>query len=362
MCKSSWSDAGCTNPSAVYNGCSATPCDESDPHETWCKVTDAGCTQEESAHGGGWAFCKDLPILNVPICPGGTTQATCCDVDNSCTDGDDDWCCNGTFYCSNDSAEYAQAEGGILCPAPTETWSTELSGLCTEVVFDTTKCVNLSATMASTAGWNKASCPSPKYNDANCGSEASKATQTESEMLADFVTHCTDGASDITVDIMCDDTVDQTEAATYGQWNRWDSCSATCGRATATRTRTCSSSAQYACEALGDATETKYCELPNCCVPSQWPNTRKTCGACSAIVFMANYKTCYEFCRQQNLNCVASFDEQNDQCISTGVGVFNCQTDYTTGTTASDDAYCECSGALQTFIGLALVVFGLFNL
>ena len=59
-------------------------------------------------------------IFIVPICPevtyGSTTLAQCCDVDESCNNGDDDWCCNNSFYCSNDGVEYAKDQGGILCP------------------------------------------------------------------------------------------------------------------------------------------------------------------------------------------------------------------------------------------------------
>ena len=43
---------------------------------------------------------------------------TCCDGDGSCTDGDDDYCCGGEFFCSHDGAEYAASRGGILCPQP----------------------------------------------------------------------------------------------------------------------------------------------------------------------------------------------------------------------------------------------------
>ena len=60
------------------------------------------------------------------MCRNGT-DATCCDVDGSCTDGYDDWCCkinggspptseNG-FYRSNDGEANAQGMGGILFPA-----------------------------------------------------------------------------------------------------------------------------------------------------------------------------------------------------------------------------------------------------
>ena len=51
----------------------------------------------------------------VPICPEGG-PADCCDEDKSCYDGDDYWCCNGSFYCLNDGAEYADVIGGIVCP------------------------------------------------------------------------------------------------------------------------------------------------------------------------------------------------------------------------------------------------------
>merc|ERR1740123_1422133 len=54
-------------------------------------------------------------------CPDGSGDAVCCDGDGSCLDGDDDYCCSGSFYCSNDGASYAQSMGGILCPATTTT-------------------------------------------------------------------------------------------------------------------------------------------------------------------------------------------------------------------------------------------------
>jgi len=55
---------------------------------------------------------------NFVMCPDDGGAATCCDVDESCTNGDDDWCCDDEFYCSNDGAEYAEGRGGILCPDP----------------------------------------------------------------------------------------------------------------------------------------------------------------------------------------------------------------------------------------------------
>lgn len=43
--------------------------------------------------------------------------AKCCDSDNLCFgDGSDSWCCEGEFYCSNNSELYAKKRGGILCP------------------------------------------------------------------------------------------------------------------------------------------------------------------------------------------------------------------------------------------------------
>ena len=49
-----------------------------------------------------------------PSCPN-ETLAECCDEDGNCFDGDDDWCCNGKFFCSYDGSKYAQAKGGVLC-------------------------------------------------------------------------------------------------------------------------------------------------------------------------------------------------------------------------------------------------------
>jgi hypothetical protein len=55
--------------------------------------------------------------VRTPKCPLklGGGSATCCDRDRSCTDGDDDWCCGGDFYCSNNGLAYATAKGGLVC-------------------------------------------------------------------------------------------------------------------------------------------------------------------------------------------------------------------------------------------------------
>ena len=45
------------------------------------------------------------------------TMATCCDADGFCYgDGSDAWCCNNSFYCTNDNPIRAAERGGILCP------------------------------------------------------------------------------------------------------------------------------------------------------------------------------------------------------------------------------------------------------
>jgi len=59
---------------------------------------------------------RGLHVAPVYICPEGGEKATCCDVDGSCMDGTDDWCCGEDYYCSNDGEEYAEAMGGMLCP------------------------------------------------------------------------------------------------------------------------------------------------------------------------------------------------------------------------------------------------------
>jgi len=60
-----------------------------------------------------------LEVFDGPsvICPDTLLPAVCCDPDGSCADGNDGWCCNDIFYCSNDDAEYAEENGGILCPS-----------------------------------------------------------------------------------------------------------------------------------------------------------------------------------------------------------------------------------------------------
>jgi hypothetical protein len=50
-----------------------------------------------------------------PNCIDGV-KARCCAADGHCDDGDDDWCCNDVFYCSNNGAAYAELKGGINCP------------------------------------------------------------------------------------------------------------------------------------------------------------------------------------------------------------------------------------------------------
>jgi len=51
-------------------------------------------------------------------CPGTGESMECCDADGSCYDDDDDWCCDGLFYCSSNGAAYAAGMGGVECPDP----------------------------------------------------------------------------------------------------------------------------------------------------------------------------------------------------------------------------------------------------
>lgn len=61
----------------------------------------------------------DDPNAIAPECPNGE-PCVCIDVDESCSDGDDDWGYDdGTrivYYCSGDSPDYAEAMGGEYCP------------------------------------------------------------------------------------------------------------------------------------------------------------------------------------------------------------------------------------------------------
>ena len=64
-------------------------------------------------------FSEFIPNGEPPVCPNGEA-CICIDVDDSCTDGDDDWGYvedgQMVYYCSNDGRGYAQAMGGIYCP------------------------------------------------------------------------------------------------------------------------------------------------------------------------------------------------------------------------------------------------------
>jgi len=64
-------------------------------------------------------FSEFIPNGEPPVCPNGEA-CICMDVDDSCTDGDDDWGYvedgQMVYYCSNDGRGYAQAMGGIYCP------------------------------------------------------------------------------------------------------------------------------------------------------------------------------------------------------------------------------------------------------
>ena len=61
-----------------------------------------------AVEGVGVAFCNHTAS---PVRP------TCCDADGSCSDGDADWCFDGVFYCSSNSAADAAAKGGVFCPS-----------------------------------------------------------------------------------------------------------------------------------------------------------------------------------------------------------------------------------------------------
>ena len=60
--------------------------------------------------------CEVGEKKTVPMCPNTCKPAVCCDSDGSCVDGDDDWCCDEIFYCSNNIGDYADKKDGIRCP------------------------------------------------------------------------------------------------------------------------------------------------------------------------------------------------------------------------------------------------------
>lgn len=67
----------------------------------------------------------------------------CCDVDGNCADGDDDWCCGSSFYCSNDGEPYASERGGVVCPSDFATYNcmatTNVSSTTTSISSTTTE-------------------------------------------------------------------------------------------------------------------------------------------------------------------------------------------------------------------------------
>ena len=75
-----------------------------------------------------------------PKCDDGSS-AKCCDGDGSCFDGDDDWCCgkDNVFFCSNDGREYAESQGGKLCPDPKKNQDLKNLELVTKFLEDNKK-------------------------------------------------------------------------------------------------------------------------------------------------------------------------------------------------------------------------------
>jgi len=81
--------------------------------------TESECAEKlccQYVEGECMSATEDVCLPTPPTCLETGLAATCCDDDDSCTDGNDDWCCADSFYCSNNSQEYAEYFGGILCP------------------------------------------------------------------------------------------------------------------------------------------------------------------------------------------------------------------------------------------------------
>ena len=82
---------------------------DGDPATQWTPQPTPITAAEDRSYADG-------TVCDEPTCSDGSA-ATRCDGDGSCTDGDDDYCCGNSYLCSNDSAEWAAANGGTLCCA-----------------------------------------------------------------------------------------------------------------------------------------------------------------------------------------------------------------------------------------------------
>ena len=82
---------------------------DGDPATQWTPQPTPITAAEDRSYADG-------TVCDEPTCSDGSA-ATRCDGDGSCTDGDDDYSCGNSYLCSNDSAEWAAANGGTLCCA-----------------------------------------------------------------------------------------------------------------------------------------------------------------------------------------------------------------------------------------------------
>jgi hypothetical protein len=104
----------CDADGSCFDGDDDWCCDDhTNQHNTefYCSFDGTQHAHEHAAAMGS-ALC---PHRDAPACPAGG-HATCCDEDLDCWDGDDEWCCDGFFYCTHDSVDYADFHKGLLCP------------------------------------------------------------------------------------------------------------------------------------------------------------------------------------------------------------------------------------------------------
>ncbi|XP_061184989.1 SCO-spondin-like [Saccostrea echinata] len=282
----------CTDPSPQYGGadcsslgvatetqdCSTQACPIDGGFSDWsawdtCTVTCGGgsqgrtrtCTNPAPQYGG--ADCsgdlKESRDCNTDFCPidGGYTSWT---VWDTCT-----VTCGGgsqtrTRTCTDPSPQYGGADCSSL-------------GVASETQDCSTQACPIDGGFTDWSAWDTCS--------ATCGGGSQSRTRTCTNPIPQY--GGADCIGDLTDTQDCNTDFCPIDGG-YTNWTLWDTCTVTCGGGTQTRTRTCTDPVpQYGgadCTALGVSSETQNCSSQPCAIDggfsdwSAWDTCSATCG------------------------------------------------------------------------------------